>query len=204
MTLLILIPGCISYSEGIAESGTAKEQTTSQSTSDILEISEREQTISQSTSDSVDTIEIEQLIFQYTNRERIAYGKNPLEWDGKLAAVARAHSKDMAKNDFFSHINLNGDGPTERAEKAGYPIRKDLGWGHYLVGIGENIDELPTGNVVGHGYVSNTPDDIAKTCVESWMKSLAHRENILESDYTNIGVGVAYDGQNYISTQNFR
>ena len=147
--------------------------------------------------------EIEQLIFKYTNDERRINGKNPLKMDNKLTVIARTHSEDMAKNNYFSHINLNGDDPTERAEKSKYPTKKDSYYGYYMVGIGENIGEMPTGNVVGVGYVSNTADDIAKRCVEMWMDSFGHRENILESDYTNIGVGVAYDGEYYICTQDF-
>jgi len=192
--------GFMSYN---SDTSVAQEQSTSQSTSYTSDTNERVQSTSWSISSVQDTNEIEQLIFQYTNEERRAKGENPLKWDDELASIARAHSEDMAENDYFSHTNLKGDGPTERAEKAGYPIRKDLSGGYYAVGIGENINEMPTGNVVGIGYVSNTPDDIAKTSVESWMESLGHRQNILDSEYTNIGVGVAYDGHYYICTQDF-
>ena len=43
------------------------------------------------------------------------------------------------------------------------------------------------------GYISNTPGDISNATVKSWMQSPGHRENILDSRFTNIGVGVAYD-----------
>ena len=51
--------------------------------------------------------------------------------------------------------------------------------------------------------LSNDPDSIAIAQVESWMNSLGHRGNILNSRYNKIGVGVAYDGHYYISTQDF-
>ena len=67
----------------------------------------------------------------------------------------------------------------------------------------ENIGKMPTGNVLGIGYVSDNADSIAKAQVESWMDSSGHRENILKPNYDRLGVGVGYDGTYYVSTQNF-
>ncbi len=153
---------------------------------------------------SVDIYEIESKIIYYTNQERKNKSLRELKLDSKLSDIARNHSKDMAENDFFSHTNLKGDGPDERAQKVGYNIKKELGGGSYQIGIGENIGMMPTGNVVGHGYISNNADSIAKAQVKSWMDSPGHRQNILDNSYDLIGVGVAYDGKYYISTQNFK
>ena len=91
-----------------------------------------------------------------------------------------------------------------RAERHSYPLYKDLGGGWYTEGIAENIASMPTGNVQGLGYVGNDPESIARALVDSWMGSEGHRENILNSDYDRIGVGVAYDGTlYYLATQNF-
>ena len=103
----------------------------------------------------------------------------------------------------FSHTNLDGDGPSERANRYGYDTHKELGGGWYTEGIGENIGKMPTGNVEGRGYVANDPDSIAKAQVDSWMNSQGHRENLLDPEYDRIGIGVAYDGLYYISTQDF-
>ena len=84
-----------------------------------------------------------------------------------------------------------------------YNIRKEMGGGWYQLGIAENIGQMPTGNVLGIGYVSNEPDSIAKAQVKAWMNSPGHRANILGTDYDRIGVGVAYDGFEYVLTQNF-
>lgn len=62
---------------------------------------------------------------------------------------------------------------------------------------------MPTGNIIGIGYVSHDPDSIATAQVQSWMSSPGHRANILNPQYDRIGVGVAYDGFYYLSTQNF-
>lgn len=161
------------------------------------------ETIENLTGKQVDVKEIEILIFKYTNIERRNHGLDELVWDEKLAKIAREHSEDMAENDFFSHVNLKGEGPTARARRHGYSVHKELGGGWYTEGIGENIGKMPTGNVEGVGYVSNDADSIAKAQVESWMDSSGHRQNILNPSYDRLGVGIAYDGNYYISTQNF-
>jgi len=149
------------------------------------------------------TKDIEKLIFIYTNDQRKKYGLNELTWDDNLADIAREHSLDMATNNFFDHTNLKGEDPTDRAIRHQYPIKKRLDRRTYSVGIAENIGSMPTGNVEGIGYVYSD-EDIGNALVNSWMASPGHRENILNSEYDVIGVGVAFDGQYYVATQNFQ
>lgn len=149
------------------------------------------------------TKEIERLIFEKTNAERVSIGVSPLIWSEGLAGVARNHSLDMAKNDFFSHTNLKGEDPTARAIRYGINVRRELGGGWYSNGIAENIGKMSTGNVIGIGYVSSDSDSIASAQIKSWMSSSGHRQNILNLQYVYLGVGVAYDGSDYISTQDF-
>ncbi len=146
---------------------------------------------------------IELKILEYTNVERKFHGLSELRWNNKIAEIARAHSEDMANNNFFSHINLNGEDPSDRARKAGFAQVKQLGGGWYTEGLAENIGKMATGNVEGIGYVDNDPASIAKAQVQSWMDSPGHRSNILNSQYSDLGVGVAKDGIYYTSTQNF-
>ena len=153
---------------------------------------------------AADTGAIEQAVFSLTNQERQAQGLPALQWDAALASIARAHSQDMAANNYMSHTNLRGQDPTARAVAAGYDVRRSLGGGWTTSGIGENIDMMPTGNVIGHGYVNNDPQSVAQAMVQAWMNSPGHRENILRTQYARIGVGVAYDGTlYYYGTQNF-
>jgi len=146
---------------------------------------------------------IEQYILDYTNIERSSYGLDELILDSKLSQISQAHSDDMVENDYFSHVNLDGETPTDRAIAADYNVVKYLGDGYYATGIGENIAKMPTGNVIGIGYVSDDAESIAKAIVDAWMDSDGHRANILNSQYTNMGIGVAFDGTYYIATQNF-
>jgi len=147
---------------------------------------------------------IETAIYKYTNIERVNAGVAQLKWDEQLAQIAREHSTDMATNNFFSHDNLRGEDPTDRAVRHGYPVNKNLGGGWTSVGIGENIGKMPVGDVIGIGTVSKDADSIANAQVKSWMQSAGHRENLLNPQYDVIGVGVAYDGHDYIATQDFK
>ncbi len=149
------------------------------------------------------TSDVEKAILKYTNQERKNRGLSELKWNSKIAEIARDHSLDMVENNYFDHVNLNGDEPSDRARKAGFRQTKQLGGGWYIEGIGENIGMMPTGDVIGIGYVYNNADSIAEAQVKSWMNSLGHRSNILNPEYSDLGVGVAYDGFYYISTQNF-
>ena len=153
---------------------------------------------------STQTKEIEKNILKYTNLERTKNGLPELFLDDALSTVARDHSLDMSQNNFFAHENLKGEDPTARARREGYNTHKILGNGWYSDGIGENIDKMPTGDVQGVGYVSSDPDGIAKVQVDQWMNSPGHRANILNDKYSVIGIGVAYDGTYYFTTQDFK
>ena len=153
----------------------------------------------------VNTSDVELAIYRETNSQRAANGLRPLKFDEELSVVAREHSQDMAKNNFFSHTNLQGEDPSARATRHGYYTEKALGGGVFSIGIAENIGKMPTGSVEGVGYVSSDANSIAKAQVDSWMGSPGHRANILNPQYDTIGVGVAYDGHlYYLSTQDFK
>jgi len=95
---------------------------------------------------------------------------DPLASAGDLRCAARNHSLDMATRGFFDHTNPDGDGPGERLEAAGF---SGFGWG-------ENI-----------AWGQRTPQQV----VDGWMGSDGHCRNIMNPDFTEIGVG--YHGANY-------
>ena len=155
------------------------------------------------TAKSVDhSIEIEPLILKYTNQERSSRGLPELASDSKLQIIARDHSRDMAVNNFFNHVNPAGEDPTARAARHGYPTTKNFG-SYYMVGIGENIGDMAVGNVEGIGLVPNDANAIAKAMVNQWMNSPGHRANILNAQYSRLGAGVYPHGQGYLITQDF-
>lgn len=52
----------------------------------------------------------ERAVVSGINRERSQRGIGTLEWEAKLQAIARAHSRDMSEKNYFSHTNKAGLG----------------------------------------------------------------------------------------------
>ncbi len=149
------------------------------------------------------TYDIETKVFKIVNQERQSHGLNELVWDPWLADVARQHSLDMANKSYFSHDNLKGEDPSERAKDRGINIVKEEGIILHI-GVGENIGKIPKGYVSGYGYLG-TNEKVAVTIMDGWMKNPGHRSNILDPNYEFIGVGVADDGYyRYYLTQDFK
>ncbi len=125
---------------------------------------------------------MEQRVLTLVNKERKRKKLVELKMDEKLRAVAVAHSKDMAVNNYFSHTNLAGLSPFDRMDAAGVTWKI----------AGENL-----------AYNSNS-NDPALTAVTSWINSPEHYENMLTKDYTLTGIGVGL-GENgiYFFTQVF-
>lgn len=125
---------------------------------------------------------LEQEVYVQINARRTAAGVPELFLDSRVRAVARAHSQDMADNDYFAHNALDGESPGERLDAA------NIHWMQY----GENL-------AYNYAY-----DDPATVAVEGWIDSSGHRRNLLDPDYTHTGVGIAVDtkGAFYI-TQDF-
>ncbi|MGW7417468.1 CAP domain-containing protein [Streptomyces sp. NPDC054863] len=103
-------------------------------------------------------------VLSLVNQERAKAGCSPVRPDTGLATLAANFSRDMASRGFFEHTDPDGATPWDRAAKAGI---KDLG--------GENI---------ARGQAD------AQAVMDAWMKSEGHRANILNCDYTTLGVGV--------------
>jgi uncharacterized protein YkwD len=112
----------------------------------------------------------ERRAFDLINAERRRRGQQPLIWDGELTYMARAHSQNMAQQNFFNHVDRNGRDISGRAHASGV---------HGWRALGENI-------AYNQGY-----DDPASFAVERWMTSSKHRENILNGQFTHAGLGVA-------------
>ncbi len=119
-------------------------------------------------------------IFELVNRERSRKNLGVLAWDDGLAALARAYSRQMAREAFFDHFDGDGNSIVERAERAGL-----RGWRR----IGENL-------FFCEGY-----DRFDRLAVRGWMESPTHRENILDRKYNASGIGIAESrsGEIYIT-----
>jgi uncharacterized protein YkwD len=135
---------------------------------------------------------LERRIFSAVNAQRVKAGLAPLKTNLKLETIARAHSIDMAKRNYTSHVTPEGLDPSARAKKAGFNTVKKEG-NVTRRGVGENIYEtqssLESEGVVTY-YIADM-DELVKKAVDGWMNSPGHRKNILNKDYTISGLGVA-------------
>ena len=71
--------------------------------------------------------EIEQIAFKLANGQRIAQHLPPVIWDNDVARIARLHSENMAKNNFFSHQGLDGLMVNNRADLLGITKWRSIG-----------------------------------------------------------------------------
>lgn len=131
--------------------------------------------------------EVERVILRYTNEARRKNGLCPLAVDQALVDTARAHTEDMLRRHFFSHVNPDGKSSGDRIGMvyAGTASR-----------AGENI-------WAGSGQNSADSRLLARVIVDSWLTSPGHRANILNPDYTHIGIAVGAMGKELRATQNF-
>ncbi|MBI4145701.1 CAP domain-containing protein [Candidatus Woesearchaeota archaeon] len=160
---------------------------------------------------SLDIDELELHVHDLTNVERAQNGLDRLEYDDALAAVARAHSEDMASRGFFDHTNPDGESPSDRAERQGYKCRK-VGILYITEGIAENLAKLSVyesktslkyQGKTYYVYEWYSQDELAEKTVDGWMDSPGHRENILTEGYDAEGIGVAVSDELVYVTQDF-
>ena len=152
---------------------------------------------------------IELLVHKFTNEQRELNGLDPVRFDYEISNVARLHSIDMSKKNYFAHENLDGLDASDRARDAGYSCFKWFGNSYYL-GLSENIFrgnlyksmQLMDGVPVSHDWLTN--EEIAYIAVDGWMNSEGHRKNILNSNFEKEGIGVFIDSKDRVYvTQNF-
>ena len=110
-------------------------------------------------------------VFRLVNQERARAGAGPVAWNAALESEALEYACQLIDDDFFAHVNpRTGSTLADRAEQAGY---------QYWI-IGENL-------------AAGQPDPTS--VVEAWMNSPEHRENLLNSAFTEMGVAVRGGGE---------
>ena len=116
------------------------------------------------------------------NQQRSAAGLAELTQAETLTSAARGHGNDAVEikwwNEGDPHVNpITGSTPGDRITAAGY-CPNPISWMN-----GENVY---WGYSSGAGAVAPTPG----AAVSWWMNSPGHRANILNPNYTELGVGV--------------
>lgn len=113
-----------------------------------------------------------QQVIDLTNVQRQQNGLSPLKADTKLSGVALKKSQDMQQKNYFSHTSPTYGSP--------FDMMRDFGVTYSSAG--ENI-----------AMGQRTPQEV----VQAWMNSEGHRKNILNRDFTHIGVGFEQAGYHW-------
>ncbi len=103
------------------------------------------------------------------NQERARAGLKPLQMDLNLVKLARLKAQDMINLGYFDHNSPTYGSPFDMMKKYGVSYRY----------AGENLAGAPT-------------VDSAHT---NLMNSPGHRANILNANYTRVGIGVVSGGR---------
>lgn len=110
----------------------------------------------------------EQIMVNLVNSERAKAGVGSLRVDQAMTTVARAHSLDMFVRRYFSHLDPDGHDAAWRMEQAAIPFTV----------VGENLAFAPDVNTA-HAGLMNSP---------------GHRQNIMDSEFHRVGVGIVNGG----------
>jgi cysteine-rich secretory family protein len=119
----------------------------------------------------------EKQLFDLVNHERQKAGVSRFEWSDKLAQAALAHSKLLDRHQELSH-QFAGEPPLQ--QRVGVT-------GLRFNSVAENVAEAPE----------------VETAHKGLMNSPGHRANILNPDYSAIGIAIVQDGGELFVTQDF-
>ena len=108
-------------------------------------------------------------ILNLVNQERSKNGLQPLTLSEKLTSIANTQAQDMASKNYFSHTSPTYGSPFDMLKRFGVSYSY----------AGENI---------AAGQRSATE------VMNAWMNSSGHRANILNANYTQLGVGYTQGG----------
>lgn len=113
-----------------------------------------------------DPLEAERRVLGLVNRDRQTAGLPPLQWDERVAEVARAHSQEMRKTKIVAHVSQTTGSAADRVRVAKIKTAVVLENVARAYGLGE-----------AHQGLMNSP---------------GHRANLLSGSATHIGVGITF------------
>lgn len=128
-----------------------------------------------SSDDDYTTVSIsmqEQTAWNLLNSDRTANGLSALPLDAELSRIACIKAEDMRDNGYFAHESPTYGSASQMLKTFGYSFSA----------VGENIAH--------HATVTKAQ--------AAFMSSSGHRQNILSTSWTRVGIGVCYDAQGYV------
>ena len=105
------------------------------------------------------------------NEFRAAHGMEPFCVQKNLMMAAQGHAEDMLRRGYYEHNTPEGVEHDKRISRAGYACNPQ---GCYTA---ENIHNLPS-------------DETMEKVFEDWINSADHRDNILNPNVREIGIGL--------------
>jgi len=105
----------------------------------------------------------EDAVVNLTNQQRNQFGAEPLSVNRRLASAAREKAQHMFDNDYWAHVSPDGTQP----------------WSFFRE---QNYSYIHAGENLAKNFATSAG------VVEGWMNSPGHRDNLLNTDYTEIGI----------------
>lgn len=114
-------------------------------------------------------------VVKLTNEKRAQNGLHALVLDSTLSAAAIAKGNDMLAKGYWAHFAPDGTSPWSFFLSFGYKYKY----------AGENL---------ARDFASS------EAAVSAWMNSPSHKDNILNSNYRDVGIGVVEGNLNGVDT----
>ena len=141
---------------------------------------QREIPVASCAGESTPLNEAEKVMLDLHNEERTSRGLSPLCLRPELLQSSRAHSADMIEERYFSHDSPVGETSSDRMRSAGYTPEGYASWR-----VGENIAYR------SHYYADAPTRGDLHQVFDGWMQSEGHRENLLNPEFRELGLGTA-------------
>ena len=124
-------------------------------------------------------------ILDLVNAERAKVGADSLQINEQLDQAADLHSQDQARMDQMTHTGSNGSDIGDRISNTGY------NWSRAAENVSQVALDADTVMYGGQGFQN--------IGIVGWMDSSGHRQNILDPNLEDIGIGyaTAADGSPY-------
>jgi len=122
---------------------------------------------------------------------------DPLVWNESLSDAAYEHSQDLANSNTFSH-----DGSYTGFDLTAITLGLDRG-SYFIERI---VNNGYTGTVKGENIAAGTYFDTAQEAIDAWLNSPPHCANLMDPNFTDVGMSHAYSSSSTYShywTQNF-
>lgn len=145
-----------------------------------VRVASTEQNIDFNSDENDYLVRFENEVFRLVNELRVDVGINMLSSDPDLTNMARIKSNDMKFNGYISHQSPGFD--------FYYQQLKQFGLSYAI--SGENLALVP----VSDGDAQLSPEQLAAAVFWGWKQSPGHYANMVNSEFTRLGVGYAKDG----------